>query len=247
MEPNNNFSKVFGKLPIISMIHLAGKNPVSQTLEEVSLLADEGLDGVIVENYHGTIDNVQGALEALATKRYNMAIGVNILPNDFAAAFTLARLYNANFIQLDFVAGKYQQGPRLNKNSYDDFKSQKPNMIVLGGVWPKYYTPILGSKLEDDLKEGMQKAEAIVVTGEGTGIETPIEKVKEFRRILGIHPLIIGAGLSPQNAREQLLIADGAIVGSYFKEDNRTENPLNPKRIRELMSVVNEVRVQKYS
>jgi predicted TIM-barrel enzyme len=247
MEPKSKLDAAFGKLPIIGMIHLAGDDPAKQAIEEITLLENEGLNGVIVENYHGTAKDVEKTLEALAARENKIAIGVNILPNDYAAAFTLARVYKANFIQLDYVAGTYQQGARLNKNSYAYFREHFPDLIVLGGVWPKYYTPIPGSKLVYDLKTGMQRAEAIVVTGEGTGVETPLEKVREFRRLMGSYSLIIGAGLNPQNAYNQLMIADGAIVGSYFKEEGKTENALNSGRIKKLMRIVADVKAKRYS
>ncbi len=45
------------------------------------------------------------------------------------------------------------------------------------------------------------------------------------------------------------MIANGAIVGSYFKKDasgdENTENPLNRSRIKELMAIAYDVRAEK--
>ena len=88
----------------------------------------------------------------------------------------------------------------------------------------------------------MPRADAIVVTGAGTGKETPLRKIQDFRRIIGDHPLIVGAGLIPDNAYDQLSIADGAIVGSSLKMQNDTRMPVDRSRIRDLMAVVTDVR-----
>ena len=130
----------------------------------------------------------------------------------------------------------------LDHEAYSLYKEKHPDIIVLGGVWPKYYTPIEGSNLETDLMEAKSRAEAIVVTGAGTGMETPLDKIKTFRENIGDHPLVVGAGLTADNAYERLCISDGAIVGSFFKENGDTRNPVDIEKIRDFMSIVNKAR-----
>ncbi|MBI5065805.1 membrane biogenesis protein [Candidatus Woesearchaeota archaeon] len=239
MQLNTNFKQVFGVLPILGMIHLAGDDPVKNALEELVIFEEEGITGAIIENYHGSVDDVVDTLKAMPET--NLVIGMNILPNEFDQAFPLASKYGADFIQLDHVAGSYREG-NLDFVFYKLFKEEYSQINVLGGVWPKYYKPKTGSILEKDLSKGIERAEAIVVTGEGTGKETPLEKIKKFKQTIGNHPLIVGAGLTPENAFEQLSIADGAIVGSCLKQNNSTYMPIDRSRVKELMTVVREVR-----
>lgn len=241
MQLNNNYNLVFGKIPIFGMIHLAGQNPVTRALEELAIFEEEGIDGAIVENYHGSVQDVIETLQETHKRELGVVIGVNILPNDFYQSLPLAQKYGANFIQLDHVAGIYHSG-ELNFESYRAVKNKHPDIIVLGGVWPKYYRPIEGSDLEKDLKTGIKRAEAIVVTGAGTGKETPLSKIKRFGEIIGDHPLIIGAGLTPDNAYEQLCLSNGAIVGTSLKMNDNTHNLIDRRRVRDFMSVVKEAR-----
>ena len=88
----------------------------------------------------------------------------------------------------------------------------------------------------------MLRAEAVVVTGAGTGVETPLGKIIRFREIVGGHPLVVGAGLTVDNAYEQLCVSDGAIVGSFFKKGGDTRNPVDRGKIRDFMSVVRAAR-----
>lgn len=231
-------------LPVIGMIHLAGDKPVKKALDEILIFEEERVDGAIIENYHGSAEEVIETLKETSKLKTKVLIGVNILPNEFSVSFPLAGKYNSKFIQLDHVAGSYMEGA-LNLAAYASFKGKYPDIIVLGGVWPKYYHPEKGSDLEKDLREGMKRAEAIVVTGEGTGKETPLDKIKRFRKVLGNHPLIIGAGLTLKNAYEQLCIADGAIVGTSFKFSNNTCNPVERGRVKDFMSIVKEARKYK--
>lgn len=241
MELNNRYNQVFGKIPILGMIHLAGQNPLKRALEELALFEEEGIDGAIIENYYGSVEDVIATLETQKRKR-KVVIGVNILPNEFDQSLLLARKYGVDFVQMDYVSGIYWSG-QLDFEHYRQVKQENPEIIVLGGVWPKYYHPIKGSDLEADLRVGVQRAEAIVVTGAGTGQETPFDKIRRFREIIGEHSLVIGAGLTPDNAYEQLCISNGAIVGTSLKLDDDTYNPVDRQRIKDFMSVVREARL----
>jgi len=244
MEINKNFYKIFGNTPIIGMIHLSGNKPVERALEEIAMFEEEGIDGALVENYHcHDLLIVEKTLEEISKRNNKIAIGLNLLSYD-DRVFPMAAKYGAKFIQMDRIAGIYTSG-KLDIESYSKYKEKFPELVVLGGVWPKYYHPVKGSDLAADLEEGMNRAEAIVVTGEGTGKETPISKIKYFREKIDGHVLIVGAGLTPDNAYEQLMVADGAIVGSSIKPDSITHNKVDSIRIKSLMEQVKKARAYK--
>ncbi len=240
MVANNKFYEMFGdKPPIIGMIHLAGDDPVDRAIREIGIYEQEGIDAIIVENYHGSIFDVERTLKAIKERGTKLVVGVNILPNEYMAALDMADRYGARFIQQDHVAGSYHQG-ELNAKLYERCREKYPDIVVLGGVWPKYYTPIQGSDLELDLKEGMERADAIVVTGEGTGIETSIEKILQFKEIIDDFPLIVGAGVTPNNAHEQLENTDGVIVGSSLKPFNQTDLMANRQYVMAFVDAAKE-------
>jgi membrane complex biogenesis BtpA family protein len=245
----NKFRTLFGNTPIIGMIHLAGQRPVERALEEIAIFEEAGVDAALVENYHSGTAYVTETLKAISKRKNKVIVGVNILLNEFEEAFSWADKFGAKFIQLDYVAGKYGKGgcvTELDYGKYADKRKEFPNIAVLGGVWPKYYPPVKGSVLEEDLKQGMERADALVVTGKGTGKETPISKIRKFRETCGKeYPVIVGAGLNAENAYEQLMIADGAIVGSYFKHNNETNLYVERARVKQLMNIVKEVRLEK--
>ena len=175
---NNRFHEIFGPVPILGMIHLAGEKPHIRAMDEIGIYEEEGVDGAIIENYHGSMDDIVNTLEAVSRANPQMAIGVNILPNTVTRAMHLANAYNATFIQLDHVAGTYVRG-EIVASVYTKAKAEHPDLIIMGGVWPKYYTPVKDSDLKDDLITGMERAEAIVVTGDGTGKETPMPTARQ--------------------------------------------------------------------
>ncbi|MBW3011742.1 hypothetical protein KY311_01010 [Candidatus Woesearchaeota archaeon] len=237
-----DFNKIFTRKPVIGMIHLAGAEPVSAALHEMEIYEAEGVDGVIVENYHGTDDDVELTLKQMSRLETRLVVGVNILPNEFSRSFRLAREYGAKFIQLDHVAGTYREG-KLQHDSYSFMRRKHNDMAVLGGVWPKYYHPVSGSELSHDISEAVTRADAIVVTGQATGKETPFEKIKEFIELVNNRkPVVIGAGLNVSNVYEQLKLAGGAIVGSCFKPAGNTHSAIDAKLVRDFVSEADRAR-----
>ncbi len=233
----------FKNKPILGMIHLSGTDStikLERALVEIDILANEGVDGIIVENYHGSVEDVELVLSKI--KDYRGYIGINVLPNDYELALKLADKYNADFIQLDYVAGNYINATPIDIERFLSIRSEYSQVKVLGGVWPKYYRPVGDSILMKDIESAMKLADAIVVTGSGTGKETPFDKIKEFRETLGDFPLIIGAGLDSSNVAEQLSIADGAIVGSCFKPYKRTNEMIDKNLVKEFMDEVKKTR-----
>ena len=111
------------------MIHLAGDKPVARALKEIEILHSEGIDGIIVENYHGDVETVRLVLSELSD--YKGALGVNILPNNFAEAFYLSDEYGADFIQLDYIAGAAGDFFPLDIRSNPAYAKCQPHSQIL--------------------------------------------------------------------------------------------------------------------
>lgn len=233
------------------MIHLSQDETsgerAARAIEEMKILEEEGFDGVIIENYHGSVQDIRDVFEQYPDffKDTNLSIGINVLPNDYEDAFKLAHEFNCDFIQLDYISGSYKNKEEIDEVNFKATKFLYPDIKVLGGVWPKYYKPSFEWSLVSDMREGVDRSDAVVVTGEGTGKETPIEKIKTFRVMCGKHPLIVGAGVNPKNVVEQLTIADGVIVGSCLKPAGQTTKRISRELVKEFMVAANKVTLQR--
>ena len=230
-----DFKDVFPtKKPIIGMIHMTGdstRNKISRARSELTIYQLEEVDGAIIEDYHGSPEDVELMLKKSRSTFPDLKIGINILRDPFSA-FELADKYDASFVQLDSVQtiDLEELGDERGLKLYDEMRSQYPHIAVLGGVGFKYKTQ--PSDLELALAEGKSRCEAIVTTGPGTGIETPSKKLKEYKELLSSYPLIVGAGVNLENIAKQLSIVDGAIIGTYFKKDGNESNQVERGRIK---------------
>jgi len=237
MKPGEKYHNLFGEKSIIGMIHLAGntsKERIQRALEELAIYQEEGINGAIIEDYHGPAEDIWKTLKETQEYDYKIILGINNLRNPYANFY--ASKLGAKFVQFDSV-----QSDHIDIHCYERLRNENPELIVFGGIRFKYTSPS-GNSLEQDLNEGTSRCDAIVTTGEGTGIETPTEKLIQFKNYLKDFPLIVGAGLNTENAYEQLKIADGAIVGSSFKPNKNTLLPVDKYLVRELIDIVREVR-----
>ena len=230
--------------PIMAMLHLKGSthaDVLARAQREADTLMRLGADALIVEDYFGDEQDVIAVLQWLQRERPHYLYGVNLL-DQLTRSYELAEAYGAKFMQVDSVAGHLppQEDPAYEKECFAC--RDRDTVLVLGGVRFKYKEVLSGHTLEEDLRLGCQRCEAIVVTGEGTGMNTDLEKIRAFRSILKDFPLVIGAGLTPATVEQQLLIGDGAIVGSCLKEGGKAENELSEENIRLFMEAVQKLR-----
>lgn len=223
--------------PIFGMLHLLGDNDeevLERAKREISIYYEQGVDAVIVENYFGTYHHMVMVLEYLQQNYKDHIYGVNCLDQD-TMNFELAIKYDAAFVQLDSVAGHLEERNDITFAAFMKLYRSRFSGYVLGGVRFKYQPYLSGRSLEEDLKIGMTRCDAIVVTQDATGQETSMEKIKEFRNIIGDFPLIIGAGMTPDNCAKQLAIGDAAIVGSFFKDSFKDSGDVDVEHVKCMM------------
>lgn len=223
--------------PVMAMIHLKGDSCESvqeRARREIDIYLNCGVDAVLVENYFGSAGDVGWTLKYLQEHLPGATYGVNVL-GDYRRAFELAGEYGAKYIQIDSVCGHLR--PKEDERYAEELASLRGqcDVVLLGGVRFKYQPVRSGREQDEDVALGMKRCDAIVVTGEGTGMATPVGKVKDFRTVAGDFPLIIGAGVTPNRLREGIGLCDGFIVGSWFKEGHKDYGEVSEAYVREFM------------
>lgn len=234
------FKEVFKNTkPIIGMIHTNSNDEISVldlAKKEIGIYLKYGVIPLI-ENYFGSDEDCAEVLRWMHDVHPDAVYGVNILGGAWWA-FELAHKYEAKFIQIDSVCGhlKPEHEPfyveKLNKCR------EKYDIAVLGGVRFKYQPVFSGRTTEEDLLLGKERCDAIVCTGAGTGQETPLAKVEQFKATLDDFPVIVGAGVTLETAQATMSKSDGMIVGSWFKYGHDACNMVNETYVREFMEVL---------
>jgi hypothetical protein len=240
-----SFQEVFKTpKPVIGVLHLKGsskKDVQERAKKEIAAYVEGGVDALLAEDYFGTYDDLEWVLEYMLTHRPGVPVGVNCLNFD-SLNYRLARQYGCDFLQLDSVVGHVKPRDEASLDAFFSLENPQTDALILGGVRFKYQ-PVLSEKsLAEDIETAKKRCGAICVTGDGTGMQTPLEKLKEFRSLAGDFPLVICSGLNEGNCVEQLSIADAAVVGSFFKDTGKDTGDVDPAKVKRLMEKVRTLR-----
>src|SRR6185295_17686986 len=74
------------------------------------------------------------------------------------------------------------------------------------------------------------RADAVIVTGPVTGQQPTDADIGDVRRHCR-GPIYLGSGISADNLDHYYPLADGFIVGSYFKQDGNWADSVDPRRV----------------
>ena len=85
-------------------------------------------------------------------------------------------------------------------------------------------------------------ADAILVSGPLTGEPVNHSDLQRVCEVVKQVPVFANTGVNIDNVATILSVADGAIVGTYFKLEAKTFNPVDVSRVRKFMDVVNSLR-----
>ena len=67
----SRFYELFSRKHVMGMLHLGGNFPVLQAIDDLGIYERNGLDGVIVEDYHGIIEDVEETLRLINSKTFS--------------------------------------------------------------------------------------------------------------------------------------------------------------------------------
>ncbi len=85
-------------------------------------------------------------------------------------------------------------------------------------------------------------ADAILVSGPLTGEPVDRSNLTSVREAVPSVPVLANTGVTIDNVREILAIADGVVIGTHFKVDGQTWNPVEAKRVKRFIDVVAKLR-----
>ncbi|MHB1193331.1 MAG: BtpA/SgcQ family protein [Longimicrobiales bacterium] len=247
--------------PLIGMVHLLplpGSPRWGGSMDEVleracadaGALAEGGMDGILVENFLDApffgeevpAETVAalGRVAAELVARASVPVGVNVLRNDARAALAVAVASGAAFIRVNVHVGTMwtDQGIVEGRAAWTlrARAALGTPVAILADILVKHATPPPGLTVEaaaaDTWSRGL--ADALVVTGPGTGKETDMDRVARARAGAPDAAVLVGSGVTPATLAGVLRASDGVIVGSSLSLDGRAGSGVDPARVRAL-------------
>ncbi len=244
---------------LIGMIHL-GALPGAPSFDgdldavldaaqtDARTLADAGFDGLMIENFSDApffADDVPKVTIAAMTRAVaavgeavDLPIGVNVLRNDALAALAVASATGAAFIRVNVLSGSMatDQGPIVGRAAEvaRTRAAIAPNVEIMADVFVKHASPPPGLTLVQATRDLAERggADAIVVSGSGTGSPPTMLDLKDVQSAAEGTPLYIGSGATEDTVADFLAVASGVIAGTAIKLHGVTTNPVSADRAR---------------
>lgn len=233
---------------------------ITHTLGEAKAMLRHGVDGLIVENGWDlpfvkpedvgfeTVASL-AAVASFIVREIRLPVGINCLANAVIQSLAIAKASGAHFIRSNQWVNAYVanegvvEGPAGRALRYRS-SIRGEAIRVFADVHVKHgsHAIVADRGLAEQVKDAeFFDSDVLIVTGTRTGDPPNLEELRTIRDASYL-PVIIGSGLTADNAPELLRYADGAIVGSYFKQDGYWWNAVEESRVETLMSAVRKIR-----
>jgi uncharacterized protein len=232
---------------------------IDQALSDLDLYKKAGVDSIILENDHD-LPYVQPPLDekgiALMTKisrearkRFNGPIGIQMLEAANITSLEIAADAELDYIRVEAFVFAHVGGSGIINGSAGKIVRRRKELNaehikVFADVKKKHGSHSLTIDL--DIKDEIMQAEffladGVIVTSQFTGVnpdKNDLIKAKEVTKL----PVLIGSGMNVDNIADYLQLADGFIVGSYFRKDGKFLEKLEPERVNRFMEVFVSIR-----
>lgn len=188
---------------------------------------------------------VMSAMAAQVRHAVDLPVGINVLANGVECALAVAKATGATFVRANqwvnaYVANEgFVEGAAPRATRYRTWL-QAQDIAIFADVHVKHGShAIVGDRpLSEQVRDAeFFDADVLIATGQRTGGETErdeIEAIKESAHL----PVLVGSGITANNARQLLSVADGAIVASSLKEGGVWWNAVSVDRVKRLLDVV---------
>lgn len=251
---------------LIGVVHLAPTpgsplytGDLSELLEraerDARALVRGGCDGLVVENFGDTpffaetvppetVAILARALALVGELAQGRPVGVNVLRNDARSALGLAAAGLASFVRINVHTGAMLTDQGLLQGRAAETLRERarlaPGVRILADVHVKHGTPLCDESIGDAARDALGRglADALIVSGRATGQPPTPELVAEVRAATPDATLILGSGVTPENAQALLAGADGAIVGTALKFDGEVQAAVDEDRVAALRAAL---------
>ena len=222
---------------------------IDAACRDAEAYARGGVDAVILENFEdipfarGAVPPETVAAMAAAACEVGRALGklpfgFNVLRNDARSALGLCVACGGSFMRVNVHTGVMLTDQGLIQGEAYTTLRERARLVsdakILADVHVKHAVPLGNLTIEDAARDTLHRglADALIVTGTGTGLPTRLEDVKKVRQACPEARILIGSGVTAESAPALLEYADGVIVGTSLKVDGKVQNPVDEKRVR---------------
>jgi len=209
---------------------------IDRAVTDSRVLAEAGFEGLMIENFGDapffatevpkvTIAAMARVITEIA-RASSVPFGVNVLRNDAGAALAIAAATGASFIRVNVLSGTMFTDQGTIEGRAAELARMRANLApevsIFADVHVKHATPPSGLTITDAATDLWERsgADAVVVSGSGTGSPAAVTDIQAVRDAVPDAPLFLGSGVDVDQVAEIRGLVDGVIVGSSLKIGN---------------------------
>ncbi len=255
----------FDAKKIIGMIHVSAlpgtpkyegdfRKILASAIKEAEIYAECGIDSIMIENMHDVpylkrevgheISTAMAIIAYEIKNRTKLPTGMQILAGANKAALAAAHSAGIDYIRAEgFVFGHLADEGFIESDAGELLRYRKQ----IGAEEIKIFTDIKKKHSSHSVTSDISIVETakaakfflsdgVIVTGTSTGEEADIEEVAAVKQV-GL-PVLVGSGITEKNVEKFYEVADGLIIGSYFKKKGYWENTVDKRRVQKLLKKI---------
>jgi len=228
---------------------------LARARRDAGALAQGGCDGILVENFGDapfhpgcvppqTVAALVRALDEVRREVPDLPLGVNVLRNDARAALAVSTATGAEYLRVNVHVGAMLTDQGLIEGRAHETLRERTRLgletAILADVLVKHAQPLAPLEIGDAARETLERglADGVIVTGRATGSAPLPAEVAEVRAAVGDAPLLVGSGVTEENAHLLTREVDGVIVGTALKRGGRVEGEVDADRVRALRAAL---------
>jgi membrane complex biogenesis BtpA family protein len=216
--------------------------------EDARTLEGAGFDLAMIENFGDapffaervppvTVSAMTACAEAVRAACPRLPLGINVLRNDAEAALAVAAVVGAACIRVNVHTGaRVTDQGLVQGRAAETLRARRALGAEAVAIWAdvdvKHSAPLaprdVALEVEDAVKRGL--ADAVLVTGEGTGRGVDVDKLRRLREAVAGTPVLVASGATAESLPALAASSDGVVVGSTLRADGKAGGRVDAAR-----------------
>lgn len=225
-----------------------------KTQRDITALEKGWVNAIIIENNYDIPHTRYLAPEIVAEmtqlalfcrEKTSLPIGICCLWNDWRSALAIAKVADLQFVRIpvfvDRIQTKYGHEIEENPKEIRDYRAQigAEHIAIIVDIHVKHSTILNTESIGESAINAIQEwADGIIITWKWTGDMPNMEELQSVRsHVWNKIPIFTGSGATDKNIWTLLAVADGAIIGTYFKTKLKKDHEINIRSFEEMINI----------
>lgn len=239
--------------------YVSDKFVIDAAIKDLQIYKEAGVDSVMLENDFD-VPYIKPPLPKEAVilytkiakmvrKEFKGPIGIQVMEGAHLTALDIAKKVDLDFLRVEAFVFAHVGGAGIIEGCAGELIRKRKE---LGAEHIKVFTDVkkkhcshaltMDLEIEDEVKQAdFFMSDGIVITSKFSGEEPKKDDFVRVRKVTSL-PIIVGSGMTPENIKYFMSLADVFIVGTTFRKDGNFFGDTVPSRVKKFVTAFNKER-----